>query len=196
MKLLNFGKLRDVTTIATATLATLSLATMNPAFAVLIGFCGTFTNGGTVDGVIDVGNDGSFNASKYAKITTYEVGQTNKREYQGIDFVSLDLNAQTTNGLGGPLFDAFKYTFKYDSLSFPANSFEAYIPKAYFPISGILPELRVQQVEFRDGIFRKDPDKTFEVPEPSSFLGTAITLGLGLMVKRNLSKFKQDRDAA
>lgn len=191
MNLNNFHKLATITTSSIGTL----LLTLSPALALTFGFCGTFDDGGSVDGKISVQDDGSF--GNYANILTTKPGAEDRR-YNTSNFVSIE-----TNAIHPELnIAAYKYTFNYTETDvvypFPDNKFEFYIPASIFPITpGVRPELSqfetIPQYEMRDNELRKDPDQLAIVPEPTSVLGTAIAIGLGsLMTKINLKKLKQD----
>lgn len=209
MKFLKSHQLRDVATLTTATLATLTLASTNPAISAIITipFCGFF--GGDTTGASGRVLPGSF--------ITLDTEKTTQADNFGI----LDAQVSTTRG-PNPTDDLRTYTF---SDFMPPASQGTSIPgvptlpeesiawkfmnplqdKFYivFPKSGydLLPtELRrtfdITNYECRvNEECLPEPDK--RVPEPTGVLGTAIALGLGgLLTKKNLSKLKKDNEAA
>jgi hypothetical protein len=183
---------------AFTTATALTLTNANPSFALDLfkfGFCGTFSNGGTVNGYLQVDKDGIFNATQ---ITTTGAGGADVRTYTVADFSSFDNNATATDGLGGPSFAAYKYTFKYDSLSLATDRFEAYLPASFFPISinggadggkdfATLPVTKVSQIEYRNNVPLGDPDDITPVPWETDALpvvGSTILFGCGVWLKR------------
>jgi hypothetical protein len=109
------------------------------------------------------------------------------------DFVSLDKGSTATDGVGGPSFAAYKYTFKYDGLPLATDRFEAYLPASYFipPITtanfGGIEPVRTAQLEFRNNFRRSDPDKPTQVPwetDALSVIGSTILFGCGIWFKR------------
>lgn len=177
------------------TAAALTLMNASPSFAFKFGFCGTFSNGGTVDGYLQVDKDGIFNATQNATdvlITTTGAGGADVRTYTVADFSSFDNNATATDGLGGPSFAAYKYTFKYDSLSLATDRFEAYLPASFFPINNFsaLPVTNVSQIEYRNSVPLADPDKIRPVPEPLTILGSITAAGFGVAFKRKKTSKK------
>jgi hypothetical protein len=212
------NKLRDVATLTTATLATLSLATTNPASAALfkLAFCGFFGGdpaNGSVDGFLTIDDAFQNDASKNfglvdAKITTTRsnTAPTNPLTYTFSDFTV------SGQGLGIPTVDDFiggesKYWRFFDAAG---NNFNAVLPISVFPLSPTPPGVTIQFVDnsetrisdvvvFPIPPIRKDPEqlRIIPVPEPTSILGTAIAIGLGgMLTKKNLSKLKDDKEAA
>ena len=214
------NKLRDVATLTTATLATLSLAATNPAVAALfkIGFCGNFDDGGqvllgssiTVDTAQTV-NYGFGSVPKVidAEITTARPSQPNVT-YTEEDFF---LAGVTVNGLmvdGQPGVDIDQNTapfpvetvyWRFDDGGNGNNFFNVALPQSIFPLRGqelgnwnFNSDIRVGFAGSRE----KDPRvRIIPVPEPTSILGTAIAIGLGGMLsKKNLSMLKDDKEAA
>ena len=202
-----FNKHSVLAAFTTATALTLTNA--SPSFAIdffKFGFCATFDNGGRVDGFLSVDGDGEFNnfdnfGSDTTQqpgdiiITTTEIGETNERTYTVADFVNLDKNSTATDGLGGPSFAAYKYTFQYNGLPLATERFEAYLPASYFspPITtanfGNISPVDTAQIEYRNNFERKDPD----TPRPSSVpwetdalsvIGSTILFGCGVWFKR------------
>lgn len=167
----------------------MTLTSASPSFALDLfkfGFCGTFSNGGTVNGYLQVDKDGAFNATQ---ITTTGVGGADVRTYTAADFSSFDNNATATDGLGGPSFAAYKYTFKYASLSLTTDRFEAYLPASFFPINDFsaLPVTKVSQIEYRNNVPLGDPDDVTPVPWETDALpviGSTILFGCGVWLKR------------
>jgi hypothetical protein len=192
--LLNFKTRHNLATITASSLSAVFL-TLSPALAFTFGFCGTFDDGGMVDGKISVNDDGSFDGYAYIKTTS---PGAEDRTYKGRNFQGLDTNA-THPDLNIP---AYKYTFNYAVgdvvFPFPDNKFEVYLPASLFPlVPGERPDLSafpiVNQYEMRENQLRNDPDRLAVVPEHTSIIGTTIALGLGsLLTKKNLKKLKQD----
>lgn len=193
------NKLRDVAalTTATASLASLALAS-SPVLALTFGFCGSFTDGSgsVLPSQIRVDDNGNFDG--FAQIATDVNGEI--RNYTASDFVERT-EADTSNGI-----PSFKYTFSFSNNGLPdiLDNFMAFLPRSIFPTQpGQLPDLTLFQpinmMEVRDGIVRVEPDRlvVVPVPEPTSILGTAIAIGLGgMLTKKNLSKLKDDKEAA
>ncbi len=196
------NKLRDVATLTTATLATLSLAATNPAVAALfkIGFCGNFDDGsGSVLPsyvIVESNQTGDKNAKyglKDAKIGTSRTiplgTPPTVLSYNYSNFVTS--NQESYQGT-----DVVRWTF--DSLG---NIFNVRIPVSFL---NDLPSLPTFSNDFNTeqrvgGQPTKDPDDFIvtPVPEPTSILGTAIAIGLGgMLTKKNLSKLKDDKEAA
>jgi hypothetical protein len=197
---------------AFTTATALTLTNASPSFAIdffKFGFCATFLDGGSVDGFLSVDGTGEFNnfdnfGSDTTQqpgdiiITATEIGETNKRTYTVADFVSLDKGSTITDGLGGPSFAAYKYTFKSDGLPLATNRFEAYLPASYFstPITtanfGNISPVPTAQLEYRatfgDGVApRTDPDTITPVPwetDALSVIGSTILFGCGVWFKR------------
>ena len=192
---------------AFTTATALTLTNANPSFALdffKFGFCATFLDGGSVDGFLSVDGTGEFNnfnnfGSDTTQqpgdiiITATEIGETNKRTYTVADFVSLDKGSTITDGVGGPSFAAYKYTFKYDGLPLATDRFEAYLPASYFstPITtasfGLLEQVPTAQLEYRNNFQRIDPDKITPVPwetDALPLIGSTILFGCGVWFKR------------
>lgn len=192
---------------AFTTATALTLTNASPSFAIdffKFGFCATFLDGGSVDGFLSVDGTGEFNnfnnfGSDTTQqpgdiiITATEIGETNKRTYTVADFVSLDKGSTITDGVGGPSFAAYKYTFKYDGLPLATDRFEAYLPASYFstPITtasfGLLEQVPTAQLEYRNNFQRIDPDKITPVPWETDALpviGSTILFGCGVWFKR------------
>lgn len=192
------NKLRDVATLTTATLATLSLAATNPAVAALfkIGFCGVFDDGsGSVlpSYVIVESNQTGDSSARYglkdAKIGTSRGTPPTVVSYNYSNFVTS--NQESYQGT-----DVVRWTF--DSLG---NIFDVRVPVSFL---NDLPSLPTFTNDFNTeqrvgGVLGKDIDDFIvtPVPEPTSILGTAIAIGLGgMLTKKNLSKLKDDKEAA
>lgn len=191
------NKLRDVATLTTATLATLSLAATNPAVAALfkIGFCGVFDDGsGSVlpSYVIVESNQTGDSSARYglkdAKIGTSRGTPPTVVSYNYSNFVTS--NQESYQGT-----DVVRWTF--DSLG---NIFDVRVPVSVLNALPSLPIFKTDNTEQRvGGQPTKDPDDFIvtPVPEPTSILGTAIAIGLGgMLTKKNLSKLKDDKEAA
>lgn len=179
---------------AFTTATALTLTNANPSFALDLfkfGFCGAFSNGGTVNGYLKVDKDGIFNATQNATdvlITTTGAGGADVKTYTVADFSSFDNNATATDGLGGPSFAAYKYTFKYASLSLATDRFEAYLPASFFPVNNFsaLPVTNIGMIEYRNSVPLTDVDKT-PVPWETDTLplvGSTILFGCGVWLKR------------
>lgn len=192
------NKLRDVATLTTATLATLSLATTNPAVAALfkIGFCGIFNDGSgsVLPSYVIVDSDQTGDSSaryglKDAKIGTSRGTPLTVVSYNYSNFVTS--NQESYQGT-----DVVRWTF--DSLG---NIFDVRVPVS---VLNDLASLPIFSNDFNTeqrvgGVLGKDIDDFIvtPVPEPTSILGTAIAIGLGgMLTKKNLSKLKDDKEAA
>ncbi|NCS02561.1 MAG: PEP-CTERM sorting domain-containing protein [Microcystis aeruginosa G13-11] len=193
------NKLRDVATLTTATLATLSLAATNPAVAALfkIGFCGNFDDGsGSVlpSYVIVESNQTGDKNAKYG-LKDAKIGTS-----RGIPPTVVSYNYSNLLGDGSQEIyqgtDVVRWTF--DSLG---NIFDVRVPVS---VLNDLASLPIFSNDFNTeqrvgGVLGKDIDDFIvtPVPEPTSILGTAIAIGLGgMLTKKNLSKLKDDKEAA
>lgn len=199
-----FNKHSVLAAFATATALTLTNA--SPSFAIdffKFGFCATFLDGGRVDGFLKVDGTGEFdNLVNFPQDTTQQPSDViittttsagEKQTYTVADFVSLDKGSTATDGLGGPSFAAYKYTFTYSGLPLGTDRFETYLPASYFttPITtanfGDLTAVDVAQLEYRNNFRRTDPDKITPVPWETDALpviGSTILFGCGIWFKR------------
>jgi hypothetical protein len=198
--MLSINSLKNLTTTATASLASLALAS-SPVLALTFGFCGPFTDGSgeVLPSQIRVDDNGNFDG--FAQIATDVNGEI--RTYAASDFVART-EANTSGGIPTDDIPSFKYTFSFNNNGLPdiLNNFMVFLPRSIFPTQpGQLPDLTpfqpIYMTEVRNGIIREDADRIFVVPEPTSIFGTMLALGLGgLLTKNSLKNLKKDNEAA
>lgn len=213
-------KFRQSLSVTAATLGILSIVSTNPALAALfnLGFCGQFLNLDdtpiTPDTeVFEAPLDPLPNNPQNRVLPSYitvESAETNdagenygikdaKIETQRVDLtpslISYNFSNLMSSALNGGI---VTWTF----VDSAGNEFDVNVPQL---ILNDLPNLvgnnlDITNIERRVGSNpTKDPDavRITPVPEPTSIIGTVITLGLGgILTKKNLKKLNEKKESA
>lgn len=155
------------------------------ALVVSYSFCGTFDDGGTVDGTIvfeSTANTSSGAVIDFqAKSSTSQPGST--INWTENDFTNLFVNVApnlTSNPNAGNFGGGYsrQYEFNQSAIALYINLPESYFP-SNFPAIGD-PPIRYNMAEFRNigdpPIWRKDVDDIRRVPAPLPVMGAAVTI--------------------